>query len=134
VSTKKKPKSKKESKAKKQSTSKGKAGGARSPRAYPRRSLESALRVPSVIKEKNGGNPWASEDVAKALGMSPNSSEFFYVTASARDYGLTEGTRDTAQISLTELGRELVYAPSKSDEEALKVNAFFKVSLFERVF
>ena len=58
--------------------------------------------------KKNGGNPWPPEDVAKAIGLSHRTTRFFYLTAAARDYGLTEGTRDAAQISLTPLGNAVV--------------------------
>ncbi len=52
--------------------------------------------MPYKIKELNGGNAWTPADVAAALGMGTKSSDFYYVTAAARDFGLTTGTRDTA--------------------------------------
>ncbi len=36
-------------------------------RPYPIYTLSRALQVPLKIKELNGGNPWASEELAKAL-------------------------------------------------------------------
>jgi len=103
-------------------------------RSYPRRDLKDAVLIPLKIKEYNGGNPWTPDDVAKALGIAPKSSEFFYWTAAARDYGLTEGTRDTAEIKLTELGRKLVYAPDAATENAVKQEAFFNIKVFKDVF
>lgn len=102
-------------------------------RPYPRATLEEALRVPAALKEKNGGNPWPPEDVAAALGLSPKSYDFFYMAGSSRDFGLTEGSRDTKEISLTAAGRELVYAPSPKTEEELKRKAFLSVDIFKRV-
>ena len=46
-------------------------------RPFPRVTLEAALRVPTAIKEKNAGNPYSSEDVAKALKLGPRGPQFF---------------------------------------------------------
>ena len=81
---------------------------------YPQRTLEEALSVPSAIREKNNGNPWMTEDVAKAaLGVAKTNNRFFYVAAASRDYGLTLGSRDTEKIELTDLGREIFFAPDE---------------------
>lgn len=102
-------------------------------RAFPRATLEEAIRIPQVLKDKNGGNPWSPDEVAKALDMSKTTNTFFYIAAAARDFGLTEGGRDSTQIALTDLGRDLVYAPSKDTEAQLKKKAFQNVDLFVRV-
>ena len=126
--------------AKKRSAKTAKAGSsgggsaAASPRrAFPRASLEEAIRIPQVLKDKNGGNPWSPDEVAKALDLSKTTNTFFYIAAAARDFGLTDGGRDSAQIALTDLGRDLVYAPSKDAEAQLKRKAFQNVDLFVRV-
>ena len=62
---------------------------------FPRVTLEEAMKVPLAIKEKNGGNPWATEEVAQAVEMGPRTNPFFYLAAGARDYGLTIGSRDS---------------------------------------
>jgi hypothetical protein len=102
-------------------------------RSYPRRTLENALRVPRAIKEKNGGNPWPSAQVATALALGAKSGNFFYITTASRDYGLTEGSRDSAEISLTPLGRRVVYPQSPAEEQAAKIEAFLNVDIFRRV-
>src|SRR5437016_5980010 len=71
-------------------------------RPYPRVSLEEALRIPFVLKEKNGGNPWPPADVAAAVNLSAKNPDFFYLAAASRDFGFTERSRDSAQISLTD--------------------------------
>jgi hypothetical protein len=38
----------------------------KSVRPYPSKTLEEAIKIPIAIREKNNGNPWATEDVAKA--------------------------------------------------------------------
>ena len=79
------------------------------------------------IKELNGGNPWTSKEVAQAVNVGIGNT-FYYYTASSRDFGFTIGTRDTAQISLTQLGREIVYAPNPNVEREKKIEAFLKLS------
>lgn len=102
-------------------------------RLFPRRTLENALRVPEALKQHNAGNSWPSEEVATALDLGPSSGNFFYVTAASRDYGLTEGTRDTAQISLTPLGRKAVYPNGPDEEAAARLDAFLNVDAFKGV-
>lgn len=102
-------------------------------RTFPRHTLEEALRVPRAIKDYNGGNPWPSPEVAKAMGQGPRSSTFFYVTAASRDYGLTEGTRDTAVISLTELGVRAVSPQTDAEQRQAYLEAFQRVEVFRRV-
>src|SRR2546423_1627820 len=102
-------------------------------RNFPRRALEEALRIPQALKEYNGGNPWPSGEVGKAIGSGAKSSNFYYISAAARDYGLTEGTRDTAEISLTPLGRRAVYPQSGDEQREAHLQAFLNVELFRRV-
>ena len=102
-------------------------------RPYPTVPLEEALEIALQIKEKNAGNPWTPEEVAKAVGLSKSNAKFFYMTAASRDFGLTVGTRGASQIALTDLGRELVYAPSSVMEEKLKRRAFLNVAIFRQV-
>jgi hypothetical protein len=60
-------------------------------------------------------------------------SSFFYLTQASRDFGLTEGTRDAAQISLTTLGRKAVFPSSSQDVEDAKLQAFNSVEKFRAV-
>ena len=122
----------------KKEPSKGKARAASTgkvQRPYPARTLEEALVIPQAIREKNNGNPWATDDVAQAsLGVSKSSNKFFYTAAAARDYGLTIGTRDTEKIELGTLGREIVFAPDETTKRQKMVDAFFSIDIFKRVY
>ena len=111
----------------------GKSSAARVARPYPRASLEEALRIPQTLKDKNGGNPWPPEDIAKVLGITKKSNRFFYLAAASRAFGLTDGGRDSKLIALSTFGRDLVYAPDKSVEETVKKQAFLKVEKFRQV-
>jgi hypothetical protein len=104
-----------------------------SQRPFPRRTLENALRVPRALKEYNGGNPWPSDEVADALDLGRRSANFFYITAASRDYGLTAGTRETREISLTDLGRRAVYPQSDREEQEALIDAFLHVDTFRKL-
>jgi hypothetical protein len=99
---------------------------------FPRATLEQALKIPNALKDFNGGNPWEPENIRKAISVA-GGNPYFYLTAASRDYGLTIGTRDTDKISLTDLGRDLVYAGSPTVEAELKMRAFLNIDVFKRV-
>lgn len=103
-------------------------------RAFPAVTLEDALKIPQVIRAKNHGHPFESVLVAKACGLTHMTNKFFYHSSAARDYGLTVGTRDTAKIELTELGREIAFAGNPEIEHQRKIEAFFKIEKFKQVY
>lgn len=102
-------------------------------RPYPRVTLEIALRVPVAIKEKNAGNPWRPEEVAKAVGVGAKTGNFYYITAGARDYHITEGSSKTDKIALTALGKRVMYPRSPEEEIVAKREAFLSVDNFKKV-
>jgi hypothetical protein len=107
----------------------------RTPRPYPARTLEEALLIPKAIREQNNGNPWDTEDVARAsLGITKTNNKFYYTAAAARDYGLTIGTRDTERIELAPLGRAIFFAGDEETKKAKMLEAFFSIDVFKRVF
>ncbi len=102
-------------------------------RTFPQYTIEESRKIADAIKQFNAGNPWAPKDIAAVLKMGV-SNNFFYLTASSRDYDLTIGTRDTEKIELSTLGRKLVY-PKSPQEEAEAIQAAFRsVELFKNVF
>lgn len=121
--------------AKKATPKKASAKPARKSRPYPAKSLEEALAIPRAIREQNNGNPWDTEDVAQAsMGVAKTNNKFFYTAASARDYGLTIGTRDTDKIELAQLGQDLFFAKDEETKRAKLLEAFFSISLFKKAF
>lgn len=100
---------------------------------FPRSTLEAALKIPYAIKEHNGGNAWPPEEIRKSIGAGTGGNAYFYLTAASRDYGLTVGTNSAEKIELSDLGRDLVYAPDAETEKALKLRAFLTVDVFKRV-
>lgn len=107
--------------------------GSKAKRTFPQFGLEDCYRLVNSIKEFNAGNPWSPKEIAAALNMGTGSN-YFYLTAACRDYGLTIGTRATAKIELTELGRNLVY-PKSPEQMAEALNAAFRnIELFQKVY
>lgn len=101
--------------------------------SFPRTTLEKAIEVANAIKKLNGGNPWEPEEIRKAIGVGTGGNSWFYLTAASRDYGLTVGTSSAERIGLSDLGRDLAYAPNPEAELSLKVKAFLNVDVFKRV-
>ena len=102
-------------------------------RRFPYYSIEDVLKIPKLIKDNNGGNPWETNQLSIALNMG-KSNLFYYMTAASRDYGFTIGTRDTPKVEMTELGRKYAYAQSHKDIQDCIKEAFFNIDLFKRVY
>ena len=105
----------------------------RTDRPFPRRPLEQALAVPRSLKANNGGNAWSPTDVAASLDMKPKTNRFFYVAAASRDFGLMTGSRDSAEIALTDLGRSAVYPQTSTAEIETLRQTFLSIDIFRRV-
>ena len=107
--------------------------GAKAKRSFPLAGLDECVKLVNAIKEYNAGNPWAPKEIAKVLSLKL-SNNYFYLTAACRDYGLTVGTRDTAKIELTDLGRSLAYPKSPVMHSEALNTAFRNISLFQKVY
>lgn len=101
---------------------------------FPSHSIEESLKIPILIKENNGGNPWETEQLAKALNLKKGGNHFYYLTASSRDYGFTIGTRETHNVELNDLGRKYAYAQSQEDLLNAVWSAFNNIELFKKVY
>lgn len=101
---------------------------------FPSHSIEESLKIPTLIKENNGGNPWETEQLARALNLKKGGNIFYYLTASSRDYGFTIGTRETVNVELNDLGRKYVYAQSQEDLSEAVWTAFNNIELFKKVY
>lgn len=100
---------------------------------FPRRTIEDSLRVPTVIRTHNGGEPYDPKEIAKALNVGGKTGNYFYLTSASRDYGFTEGTRDSPVIALTSLGRQVTYPESDDQASEAKLQAFLNVDKFRGV-
>jgi hypothetical protein len=77
------------------------------PRSYvsqtevPRFSVTDALRVANALADEYGKQPTRPLDVAKALKMSPNSSQYKLLTGASVAYGFTDAGAQAEKIGLT---------------------------------
>lgn len=103
-------------------------------RCFPQHSIEEALTVAQTIAKNNAGNPWGCDQIAKSLEIGAKSTNFYYITASSRDYGFTTGTSRSKSIELTALGRKLVFPENSDQEYEVVKQAFENIDIFKRVF
>src|SRR5712691_1862704 len=73
-------------------------------RNYPPLGLAEALRVPRAIQDEASGMNVSRLTLAEMLNVSPASSVFRELVASARFYGLTTGGINAEEFGLTPLG------------------------------
>ncbi|MFT7224048.1 MAG: hypothetical protein ACI82Z_001596 [Cellvibrionaceae bacterium] len=102
-------------------------------REFPQHTIEESRKVLDTIKDYNSGNPWSPTDIAAALDMGKGNN-FYYLTASARAYGLTLGTRDSAKIDIGQIGRKLAYPKTPAEEYSAVEEAFLNIDLFKKVY
>src|SRR5713101_4313879 len=91
----------------KQDEENGGEEGRRSPRPFPRFTLEECLDVAAAIQEKNAGKPFKRLFLAEAIDRKPGSSDFKSLLSSSFKYGLTNGTEKAEYISLQDLGQSI---------------------------
>lgn len=103
-------------------------------RPFPRKPLSEALKVVDAIKNQNAGKPWSPAQLADALNRKQRSSDFQYIVAGARDFGLVDGNFRSDTITLTPLGAAVAYAKSDREEKDGQFKAFTNVELFRQVY
>jgi len=106
---------------------------ASSKRPFPKETVLTALKIAQKIKELNGGKPWDPKEIGKAVEIGSGTPKFYYLTAASRDYELTIGSSKTEKIEITDLGKEILYAPDQQTERDKKIEAFLKVPIFKSV-
>src|SRR5204863_8564966 len=89
----------------------------------PAYSLEHAIRIPHAIGEDYAFKPTSPLDVAAAIGLSPQSSQFRMICGAAIAYGLTTGGYNSAQIEVTALGRRIIVPTVEGDDQIAKREA-----------
>lgn len=101
---------------------------------YPKATLEASLIIAGAIRDNNAGKPFNRLLLAQAINRTPSSSAFRSLITSSSKYGLTSGNYASALISLTELGRSVVFP--RTDEEGQKalVQAAMNVDIFGKFY
>ncbi len=91
--------------------------------SYP---LEQALRVPKAIAEHLAYKPAKPLQVAKAVGMQPNSGQFRGICGASVAYGLTKGSYSAPEISIEPLGMRIVRPLEENDDLKARREALLK--------
>lgn len=89
----------------------------------PSYTVKQAVGIAEVIRDSFGKQPTSPLMVAKALDVSPGSSNFKMLTGAAVAYGLTDGGAQASSIGLTDLGRRAVSPTEDGDDLAAKREA-----------
>ena len=92
----------------------------------PAYSLEHALRVPIAVFENYAGKPTKPIDVAAAMELLPNSSQFRMITGAAIAYGLTDGGSNSSEIILTDLSKKILQPLEEGIDLVAKREALLK--------
>jgi hypothetical protein len=72
--------------------------------------------------------------LAKALNRSPTSGDFWKLITASGQFGLTEGSYAASSISLTPLGRSIVFPQSPSERAESIRKALFSIQLYAKFF
>lgn len=106
----------------------------RSPRPFPKHTLQEAIEIPIAIQEKNAGRPMKRILLADAVGRKPTSSEFKHFLSSSFKYGLTDGTEKAEYISLTQLGLAITKPKDDKELQESKVRAALIPEIFKKIY
>ena len=104
----------------------------RSTTAFPKNTLNEALKIVEAIRDQSGGKPFDTFSLADALGSKPSSSVFRTLVVSANKYGLIEGNYAAKKIGLSSLGQSIMYPTSDEEKSDALKQALFNVGLFKR--
>lgn len=105
----------------------------RANRPVPPVTLEEALPIARSIADNNAGRPYSRLTLADTLQRSPDSSSFREMITASGQFGLSKGSYQAQQISLTELGQSIVMPTDESEVQANLQAAFLSISLFHRL-
>lgn len=92
----------------------------------PAYELDEALLVPKAILQQYGGHPSTPLDVAAAMDLTPTSGKFRMLCGAAIAYGLTSGGYNAAQISVTDLAKQIIEPKEEDADLAGKREAIMK--------
>lgn len=92
----------------------------------PAYELDEALLVAKAIFQQYGGHASTPLDVAAAMDLTPSSSKFRMLCGASIAYGLTSGGYNAAQISVTDLAKQIVEPQEEDADLAGKREAIMK--------
>lgn len=92
----------------------------------PAYDLNEAILVAKALLQQYGGHPSTALDVAAAMDLTPASGKFRMLCGASIAYGLTSGGHNAAQISITDLGRQIIEPQEEGADLAGKREAIMK--------
>jgi len=92
----------------------------------PAYELDEALLVAKALIQQYGGHPSTPLDVAAAMDLTPTSGKFRMLCGASIAYGLTSGGYNAAQISVTDLAKQIIEPQEEGAELAGKREALMK--------
>src|SRR6266851_1592988 len=101
---------------------------------FPQTDLQQAQKIASALVDNFAGKEASPPDIALAIGISPTSSTWQYITGSAIAYGLSDGGVNANKIKLTALGRKLVAPENEGDDLAARREAIMKPRILKEFF
>ncbi|GAB2582487.1 nucleotide-binding protein [Dyella jejuensis] len=101
---------------------------------FPLASLQHAQKIAATLMDNFAGDSGSPPDVALALGVSPTSSGWKYLTGASIAYGLTDGGINANVIKLTPLGKRLVAPEEEGQDVAARREAILKPRILKEFF
>lgn len=102
----------------------------------PSFAIEDTLKIAKSLYDNFGGRnaSAAPHQLAIAVGISPTSTNWQYITGAAIAYGLTVGGNKAQKITLAEIGKRIVGPLEEGDEEQAKIESVLKPGICRRFF
>ncbi|WP_313634324.1 hypothetical protein, partial [Massilia timonae] len=99
----------------------------------PAYELEEAVLVAKALLQQYAGHPSTPLDVAAAMDLTPSSGKFRMLCGASIAYGLTTGGYNAAQISVTDLARQIIEPQEEGADLAGRREAIMKPRILREV-
>lgn len=99
----------------------------------PAYSLEEAILVAKALLQQYAGHPSTPLDVAAAMDLTPTSGKFRMLCGSSIAYGLTVGGYNAAQISVTDLAKQIIEPQEEEADLAGRREAIMRPRILREV-
>lgn len=101
----------------------------------PSETLEDAIKVAHAIWDNYAGKATPPVQVALAMGISPTSTNWRYLSGASAAYGLTNGAYASKEILLTDnIGRKIVAPTVDGDEKLAIIQAVLTPTFFNKFY
>lgn len=101
----------------------------------PSFTIEEALKVPHALWDNFAGKPTSPTQIALAMGISPTSTNWRYLSGASCAYGLTSGGYTSKEISLTDnIGKKIVAPTVEGEEKIALIQAVLTPTLLNKFY